>query len=739
MQAATERLPPKPEWQVCQNTNLKDAKSVPEWMHSWGTKVTPWPNFLAHARVGFSANSLATKRWGADAPQLVSLKQLIQPTTAIPQLTEDRTNTSVWPLESALVTSFGPWNKAFLFDHFPKECELTFVVGDDEEEKEEDDDDSQTKESYTSTTKVRAVDWCLHPLHDALFCDLCEAEIRAGQPFLHCWKCDIDLCKDCMDVKDVLAFRNKDLHHQPHNHYVERGHKITSSTCSCERKRKVTSVLAPLCGSGYSIMHIKLMLLLYGPKLRLIISSFNVDEDKEWGVMTDVFWVQDFARHDSDSVPMLGDAECQFFNRLTHIIKALGCDEWAARLASLRLDLSHLDPGTFLVATIPNEFRPGCGNTSEWCGMPYVRSVLEQQHPCGPIELSPAFVTAFSVGRAQKPWQKAMAEALGVSLDSSLRIVSHTGTAFQSSNMTLREHGSLWYVADEYDKLMWHSKMAFRGWKPRSCSCERSHGWVLVGSHNWSKSSWGTQEGNASLWELSVLCVSTCDTLSSLDMSSVPLPFSPHSVRPFSWKDPMKAGGLGQEECITEILRVAKDRDDDKAEEVLLIPILRTKFSFLHPSANPCALMRRYVWNRTGCAFPPKPGTVIHARVSRSGVEKGKVVWVERVELPYHPVKDDKVPIMDNKQTRSALSSYEGSAHPSSPPAYVPPHMRRRQPTKWTFHYWISEMKSSNWVAWFSECTGWQNNNITKYMPSNHPCFHRMLPPSAPFTAQSAF
>ncbi len=52
---------------------------------------------------------------------------------------------------------------------------------------------------------------------------------------------------------------------------------------------------------------------------------------------------------------------------------------------------------TFLVATIPNEFRPRCGNTSEWCGMPYVRSVLEQQRPCGPIEFSPAFVTAYSV------------------------------------------------------------------------------------------------------------------------------------------------------------------------------------------------------------------------------------------------------------------------------------------------------------------------------------------------------
>ena len=77
-------------------------------------------------------------------------------------------------------------------------------------------------------------------------------------------------------------------------------------------------------------MHIKLMLLLYRSKLRVIISSFNLDADCQWGVMADVFWAQDFALQSVEDMHVLPlrDSQSSFFGSLLDVIKALGCDDW---------------------------------------------------------------------------------------------------------------------------------------------------------------------------------------------------------------------------------------------------------------------------------------------------------------------------------------------------------------------------------------------------------------------------
>ena len=169
--------------------------------------------------------------------------------------------------------------------------------------------------------------------------------------------------------------------------------KVSSATCECLGKRQVTLVHAPLVDTGYSIMHIKLMLLLYRSKLRVIISSFDLDEDCQWGVMTDVFWAQDFALLQSvedKHVPPLRDSQSSFFDRLLDVIPALGCDDWNKLLGSLHLDISDLYPNTHLIATVPSQHQPrGPKDRQLWCGMPYLRQTLENNTPAAPLELSP--------------------------------------------------------------------------------------------------------------------------------------------------------------------------------------------------------------------------------------------------------------------------------------------------------------------------------------------------------------
>ena len=131
--------------------------------------------------------------------------------------------------------------------------------------------------------------------------------------------------------------------------------------------------------------------------------------------------------------------------------------------------------------------------------MPYLRQTLENNTPAAPLGLSPVFVTAFSIGGAPTEWHRDMAHAMGVDLNTSLRIVVHSRTTLQSQDtmQLLRTRGALWHVIEEDDGLEWHSKMTIRGWKSEDCACNRAHGWFLVGSHNWSKSSWGDRTGRS--------------------------------------------------------------------------------------------------------------------------------------------------------------------------------------------------------------------------------------------------
>lgn len=94
---------------------------------------------------------------------------------------------------------------------------------------------------------------------------------------------------------------------------------------------------------------------------------------------------------------------------------------------------------------------------------------------------------------------------------------------------------------DRPDGRPYHSKMMCRFYEPGFCraiDCKKRHGWVYIGSHNLSAGSWGSDQRDSLLanWELGVLFVSNVSRFPyekcGVDLSLVPIPFSPQRVRP---------------------------------------------------------------------------------------------------------------------------------------------------------------------------------------------------------------
>ena len=196
---------------------------------------------------------------------------------------------------------------------------------------------------------------------------------------------------------------------------------------------------------------------------------------------------------------------------------------------------------------------------------------IGKQYSSGTSGTLSCLVTAFSIGGAAKEWHRDMARAMGADLNTSLRIVVHNGTTLQSLDTMkfLRTRGALWHVREEDDGLKWHSKMTIRGWKSEDCTCNRAHGWFLVGSHNWSKSSWGDK----ALWELSVLSISTCNAGSLVDMRKVPLPFSPSLVCPFAWNHELSVSTMNSKGIVlTETLKILGPSNLDPDHCVIAAP-----------------------------------------------------------------------------------------------------------------------------------------------------------------------
>lgn len=432
-------------------------------------------------------------------------------------------------LNEALVTSFDPWDPAFLIDHIPKSTRLTFVV-------------EGTKKENVAVKKAE-VWWCLDPSHTswvdgkANCCVACKIPIPEGDKFIYCKSCCLNFCMDChkkllelpYPERRTLMRAAKIAGHEVHNCCVKEktNEGRNAKTCHCIRKRKLSVIHPPLVDEQYSIQHAKLMLLKFEEHLRIVISSFNLDEDGQLESMSDSFWVQDF--------PLLDDPAQKpprFINELSEFVDCLGSAEWAQRLSTLPVDYSQLDPNIFLIRTVPNKFNkrnipsPLKKMRETLEGM----ELVERPHS---IPFCPVLVQTFSLGGAGKDWLEKYATALGTKLSpSSLQSILSTASCTFDANGTIRKNAAVLKYPKELD-ASWHSKMITRWSKYQCTKCDKYHGWLYLGSHNLSKSSW---EGH--LWELGILWCSSPKTCEGqLDLAKVTLPYPLDALRPFSWKD----------------------------------------------------------------------------------------------------------------------------------------------------------------------------------------------------------
>jgi hypothetical protein len=465
------------------------------------------------------------------------------------------------------------------------------------------------------------------------------------------------------------------------------------------------------------------MLLLYASHLRVVISSFNTDQFRQWDTMTDTFWICDF--------PRLERGQCAretgnvFFGDLTHFLRAAGAQSWARCVDELRLDLGGLPKGTILLSSIPSGLcgcpsdrhagekhnllhprgRPGssvqasaglaaaASESTRRHGLPALRDALSQHHPPAASCAGPVYVSGFSVGAAKDWWLHSFAAAVGSALGPDLRIVTDASSTYFDVDMRLRGFGSLWRVDPTASPLHSHSKLMLRAWQ-HSAICSRVHGWVYVGSHNFSKASWGTVDGDRHLWELGVLSISTCNRARASpekasshsfgagccdgwSLGQVPLWFDIREVAPISWRHslhiPEFVSGKGQ--VIRAFARVgneteknagsasARRSDGDQQQQRRSIGAINATpnvansiMVFVSSDRVPVALARS-LWP-SSLPFPPPPNMLLYVRLC---VSERRVVWVERW---FHQEDQGQVSSAETVGTASARS------------VYVPPHRR---------------------------------------------------------------
>lgn len=615
----------------------------------------------AHGRVLFSRNPLAERAPFIASADTTPLQELLKSPQGAPPL-------------SALVTSFQPWSSAFLIDHFGG-TELTFVTRFDD------------PHFFPIDDKARVIPncwWCLHPHHppsldgvvdEDHMCDICDSKLLLGQAFEYCYECGIELCSRCSAKVRALPrseLRNHDgelIDHEPRNHYtIQVPYNQSAKDCGCARRTKLTLVQPPLCRDKYSIVHSKLTLLQFSDHLRLIISSFNVDEDRQWARFTDSFWLQDFPLNTTTTTSSAGGGcicgndgdRNPFFEDLVCFVEALGCRAWASKLRSLPLDLSRLDPNLHLIASVPGELP----------GMPArFRDPLQRIHRClvraslteKALTMSPVFAQVFSLGGAPDRWLQDFAHAMCARLDpTSFCAIFCNATQTFDQAQRLRQRKCVFATHASEDTVSWHSKMMSRYSLQACTKCGKHHGWLYVGSHNLSKASWSSQ----ALWELGVLWLSPPPAAATarcgaLDMLSIPRPCSYDKLEVFSWRHRWPLTQFSNEapvRCATGYCLVMEPHDRDGVKAILNVG----KHSLP-------VIVHRSAWNGDS-QFPPVIHAVLHVTVIvRLTPTKPSVERVLRVERVFSC--DENMP--------SQLVTSAPTAKQSTQATYVPPCRRR--------------------------------------------------------------
>lgn len=415
-------------------------------------------------------------------------------------------------LKKALLTTFVPWSRSYFIDNIPEETDLTLVVTLDAKNRKL----NKIDEAYMCTNLLHP-DWLDGSLKmKTSICDLCYNDLLPSFPgkYYICLDDSFNICSKCYaegtnkhvkwcSLQEVIS--DKD-----------------AKSCNCKRKRKLKVVEPQLKSEDYSIMHIKLCVLQFESHIRIIISSFNIDElfGSKAG---ESMWIQDFKYTTMKTFQNRG----MFFKDLNTVIKALGCEEWAHTLNYLKITDDQIDKFTRLIATIPQGvtvnapyFATGSRAMLHQLKMLYLTDSHNAQN------LSPLIIQVYSMGGAALKRKKKMLTAFGTTfaLNSVCCVISDILNNFDGES-SMRQLGTLYTAEMANNRCFWHSKAMFRFYKDSCEHCSRLHGWLYVGSHNFSTSSWE----NAN-WELGVLWCSPKplnkgEECGELDMKSLTFPF----------------------------------------------------------------------------------------------------------------------------------------------------------------------------------------------------------------------
>lgn len=551
-------------------------------------------------------------------------------------------------LEEALVTSFLPFDVAFLIDHVPKNTQLTLVI------------DGEPRD----TPEVHKEVWsCVHPRHvdcyddklPSFICNICEKQkINEGESFMFCRNCRLDICMDCFkllheepEISRMERLASCKSNHRIHNcDVVEKiPNQSSAKTCKCTRKRKLCIIHPPLLSGEYSIMHAKLMLLVFKTHLRIVISSFNLDEDNQLEAMSDSFWVQDFPLLDNTQNKDSNVAEIpRFIQDLSEFIELLGCAEWATKLRGLSVDYALLDPNFFLITSVPQNFNKFRSKSP----LVKMRDSLKEMSLEDGLE-SPVLVQTFSLGGAGLRWLDDFSNALGAKLDpSSFCVVFGNATVTFDREGTLRKIGCVLTYPKDLD-AHWHSKMMVR-WGNYCKSCSKQHGWIYLGSHNLSRASWSGK----GLWELGILwCSPMTNCNSQLDLASLTLPFPVQNLRYFSWMDcwpltSFKNGRFNADDVIVVPgYALIAERKNNK---LFCVVTIETKTSRLHLWEDKVALDYEHHLLQP----PPSLGTLLHVTcLLNVDSRRLSILFVERIFTTTKQMPARENLLSDRSQWRS--------------------------------------------------------------------------------------
>ena len=581
-------------------------------------------------------------------------------------------------MQSALVSTFNPWDEKFIIDNFEKDVDMTVVVAQFEPQ---------------CHPQIYKDSWvCAHPHHYSFHetleerprfsCDGCHALFRVGVNFLHCVTCNADLCKECnaslkrdyesrQHVLDTLEF--------PHeaNDVMEEYTILSAKNCGCARRRRLTFVQPALVTGEYSIMHAKIMVLEFEHHVRVVISSFNCSEERQWEAMTDSFFVHDFVKRDGQSCDAV---QPQFWQDLTAFVGALGCDAWASKLLQMGtfMDFSKLDPNLILILSIPRSVVNADLPSLAEPPLDRVSRIIKGAGlSSDDNSLEPMHMQLFSLGGFSKHFRTKWASSFGLhpkkrGFKSRLKLIFGGCTNIFDKEMIHREY--VYHTSQIERSLRWHSKIAWRFKREQCGTCQRVHGWMYLGSHNWSAASWNSLAS----WEIGVFMVSPVCGSHSLshdtgrDMSGLPLPCSTGALEKYSWMHEWE-------------IRQCKDEDlfHVRSFYAIIVSIRKNTFTAItlpfpgldrEPRLAPVNVEAR-LWpgSRMGTL---KESTLLQLRalirVSRDTRKAQiKVLFIERA---FVSDEGDAETTSHNNEKQPSSSKQE----PATRAVYIPPHLRKR-------------------------------------------------------------